>query len=192
MKNEHGLTPQHGRFIEAYKACSTVDSACATSGLVMRAEPPLSGYYVYLLIDSRSDAIFYVGKGKGARAHEHGKLRSSDRSGAKVERIREILNQGAGLDVAIFAECGADESLAFQVERELISELREFGLTNISGGVVSSVDAMLARCRGILSRIVPRDRYVDAYPDRAIWYDWVVAQAEANILILEQRKSHGL
>lgn len=51
------------------------------------------GFYVYAYIDPRDDAVFYIGKGVGARATDH----LSDRSETlKVARIDEI--RAAGLE----------------------------------------------------------------------------------------------
>jgi len=92
-------------------------------------------YYVYVLIDSRDDSIFYVGKGTGQRLLAHGDeaLLGTDPGprSKKVDRIREI--RAAGLEPRIdVVRHGLDEDDAFQVEGALIDSL--CGLTNAVRG----------------------------------------------------------
>lgn len=64
------------------------------------------GSYVYLLIDPRDGAIFYVGKGMGDRCFAHvGEARttSADTKGdySKLSRIREIEAVGASIRIEL-------------------------------------------------------------------------------------------
>ena len=92
-------------------------------------------YYVYVLVDPRTESIFYVGKGTGQRLLAHGdeallKADPGPRSG-KVSRIHDI--RAAGLEPRIdVVRHGLDEDDAFQVEGALIDSLG--GLTNAVRG----------------------------------------------------------
>ena len=91
-------------------------------------------YYAYLLIDPRTEAAFYAGKGQGSRAWGHQREVERGLPGCnegKRATIRSILE--AGLDVVVdIAQTCATEAEAFALERELISRLD--GLTNIHPG----------------------------------------------------------
>ena len=59
----------------------------------------LGEFYVYGLIDPRSNQIFYIGKGSGNRVFEHEResLGNPDSEKLKLKTISEI--KAAGLDV---------------------------------------------------------------------------------------------
>src|SRR3989344_2923385 len=93
------------------------------------------GYYVYLLIDPRTDKVFYVGKGCGNRINHHllGALEESTEETEKIKRIREI--QAAGLEVGhTILRHGLTEKEAFEVESAAIDLLGLESLTNIVRG----------------------------------------------------------
>lgn len=82
----------------------------------------LNGFYVYVLIDPRSNQIFYIGKGTGNRVFSHeaesGKSPKSEK--AKLQRIQEI--EGAGYDVKrLIVNWGLTEAEAFASEATLIN-----------------------------------------------------------------------
>lgn len=82
----------------------------------------LNGFYVYALIDPRSNQIFYIGKGTGNRVFSHeaesGKSPKSEK--AKLQRIQEI--EGAGYDVKrLIVNWGLAEAEAFASEATLIN-----------------------------------------------------------------------
>lgn len=82
----------------------------------------LNGFYVYALIDPRSNQIFYIGKGTGNRVFSHeaesGKSPKSEK--AKLQRIQEI--EGAGYDVKrLIVNWGLTEAEAFASEATLIN-----------------------------------------------------------------------
>jgi|694.fasta_scaffold04515_2 hypothetical protein len=77
------------------------------------------GYYVYLYVDPRTDAIFYVGQGKGGRALAHLKDRSQSDKVARLDELNrlglepriEILRYGLTQEEALHVEAAAIELL---------------------------------------------------------------------------------
>jgi hypothetical protein len=101
-------------------------------------------YYVYELIDPRTDNVFYVGKGCGARCHQHVKDCKKNRTSAnasKDEIINSILSEGLEIIVrkVFFTD---DESLAYQNEERVI---REYGLVNLTNKRYPSDDHRYSR-----------------------------------------------
>lgn len=99
-------------------------------------------YYVYLLIDPRTQSVFYVGKGVGHRWEAHlaaAKEPATDGSAyPKLQQIRDIVASGQPVRVDILRH-GLDEPTAFEVEAATIDLLRlnprEMGLlTNAVAG----------------------------------------------------------
>ena len=91
-------------------------------------------FYVYKLIDPRTDATFYVGKGKGKRAWVHTKLVAAGKSSgnkAKDAIISEILRLRKEPIVEIVARY-KEEADAFKHEIELIATLPN--LCNLTKG----------------------------------------------------------
>ena len=89
-----------------------------------KAIEQLNGSYVYALIDTRNNQIFYIGKGAGNRVFSHeiesGKSPKSEK--AKLKRIQEI--EAAGFDVKrVVVNWGMTESEAFAAEAALINML---------------------------------------------------------------------
>ena len=82
------------------------------------------GYYVYCLVDPRTNEIFYIGKGKDNRVYTHvreAKDKKDDHSN-KLDLIREI--QAAGMEVEHYIiRYGLEESVALEVEAALIDGL---------------------------------------------------------------------
>lgn len=82
-------------------------------------------YYVYILVDPRTDTPFYVGKGTGNRAFAHTKQIKAGRSTEnpfKDAVIRKILAEGHEPAVVIFDEF-QDEDSAYDLEEHIIAEL---------------------------------------------------------------------
>ena len=77
------------------------------------------GYYVYLYVDPGTDAIFYVGQGKGGRALAHLKDRSQSDKVARLDELNrlglepriEILRYGLTQEEALHVEAAAIELL---------------------------------------------------------------------------------
>lgn len=98
----------------------------------------LGDYYVYGLIDPRTNQIFYIGKGTGNRVFEHEKenLNSPNSEKLKLKIISEI--NALGLDVKkIIINSNLTESEAFVAEAALINAFNyvsDVALTNIAAG----------------------------------------------------------
>ena len=98
----------------------------------------LGEFYVYGLIDPRTDQIFYIGKGTGHRVFEHEKehMNSLNSDKLKLQTISEI--HSLGLDVKkIIINSNLTENEAFAAEAALINAFRYVngaGLTNSVSG----------------------------------------------------------
>ena len=103
-----------------------------------KASQALNGYYVYALIDPRTDKVFYIGKGIGDRVfnHEIESNKSPDSEKIKLQTISSI--EKAGLNVKrVIVNWGLTESEAFAAEASLINLLNftsEIKLCNIVAG----------------------------------------------------------
>lgn len=115
-------------------------------------------FYVYTLSDDRG--VFYVGKGKGGRLLAH---KATDRNGAKALRIAQA---GGNLQRAVVAYF-EDESAAYSHESSLIEELRD-ELTNISGGLVTSLESAVAAWRASLAMLKPYGEWVSTASERQL------------------------
>lgn len=105
----------------------------------------LGSFYVYGLIDPRTNKIFYIGKGRGNRVFEHEKesLNNPDHEKLKLNKISEI--KKAGLQVKkIIINSNLTEDEAFAAEAALINAfnyVEDTKLTNIAAGH-HSIEAM--------------------------------------------------
>lgn len=83
-------------------------------------------FYVYEHIRLDTNAVFYVGKGKGRRCFE---------SRRRNPHWKRIVSKAGGFDVRVVVD-GIDEELAFLAEQELISKLKVQGavLANLTDG----------------------------------------------------------
>jgi hypothetical protein len=92
-------------------------------------------FYVYHLIDPRSNLPFYIGKGTGQRAWSH--LKESDVINVyKSNKINEIRSSGLEPLVTIVSD-KLDEQSAFQLE---IEEIKKYGRKNIDqGGILTNL-----------------------------------------------------
>lgn len=90
-------------------------------------------YYVYQLIDPRSNKPFYIGKGKGQRLDAHEKEAAKGAVHPKCEVIRDI--QSAGLVVGKeIVKRFANEDAAYKYEARLIKRIGLENLTNLAHG----------------------------------------------------------
>jgi len=83
-------------------------------------------FYVYEHIHPDTNAVFYVGKGKGRRCFE---------SRRRNPHWKRIVSKAGGFDVRVVVD-DIDEELAFLAEQELISKLKAQGivLSNLTDG----------------------------------------------------------
>lgn len=98
----------------------------------------LKGYYVYALIDPRTNQVFYIGKGTDNRIFAHeiesGKSLKSEKD--KLKTIRDIENSGFNVK-RIIINWGLTEDEAFASESSLINLMKYLSndtLTNIVSG----------------------------------------------------------
>ena len=85
------------------------------------------GHYVYLYVNPLDRSIFYVGKGKGARALAH--LDDAEK-GSVAKTIRTIRAAGAEPEIEILAHALPSAEIALQVEAAVIDALGVAGLAN--------------------------------------------------------------
>ena len=98
----------------------------------------INGYYVYALIDPRSNDVFYIGKGTGNRvfSHEAESEKVSLSEKEKIEKIKDIENNGFSVK-RIIVNWGLSEQEAFAAEASLINLYNLISgnqLTNIVAG----------------------------------------------------------
>jgi len=102
-------------------------------------------YYVYLLIDSRNNKPFYIGKGHGDRVNQHllGALETDLDEVRKIKIIHDI--QKANLEVKhVILRHGLTEKEAFEVESAVIDLIGMKNLTNIVSGHYASERGLMS------------------------------------------------
>lgn len=161
------LTTKQKVFVKEYIVDFNAAAAARRAGYSFKDKSD-GGYYVYFLCDSRDGRIFYVGKGKGDRLKHHVKryLKGTD-NGAKDLMIKEILDYGFGVDEYII-EDKINEDDAFKLERYFIRKLRNYGITNIVDGVVTSRESEGKRALVNLSRMKPYPVWLNEIPEELI------------------------
>ena len=103
-----------------------------------KALSALNGFYVYALIDPRTNDVFYIGKGIGNRvfSHEYESDKTPKSEKTKLQRIRDI--EKAGFEVKrLIINWGLTEAEAFAAEAALINLMNAISgtlLTNIVAG----------------------------------------------------------
>lgn len=96
---------------------------------ISRAMAAKLGYYVYLYVDPRDERVFYVGKGKGARALAH--LDNDAREGVQAV-LAELASAGMTPRIEILSHGLPDAETAFRVESAAIDLL---GVGNLGNAV---------------------------------------------------------
>lgn len=123
-----------------------------------------ASYYVYFLIDPRDDTIFYVGKGKGARAthhvreHNQGKFSNTD----KHEIISEILENGQEPLIHVFKN-NLSNSQALDLEGDIINDYKN-DLTNGQSGIISQQRKDRLWAKKFLKSMTPFEIWVNEVP----------------------------
>jgi hypothetical protein len=132
-------------------------------------------FYVYALKDPRSSPAmpFYIGKGAGARAHEHLLKPDATRKG---QRIREILAAGSKVVVSKLVE-NVTESQAVRLEAELISA---FGTIDSGGLLTNSVLPTGLGGKTRIAVVVPHGVQEKAQLGLALLKEAVLELAKAN------------
>lgn len=101
-------------------------------------------FYVYELMDPRDGRVFYVGKGKGRRLHNHEAEARRGAHSAKCERIRDIWAAGHEVQRLVLS-WHIDENDALEAEYDRINHYGLHNLTNVTPGGVLGVEAYLSR-----------------------------------------------
>lgn len=149
------MTPRQQRFVDEYLIDLNATQAAFRAGYEFPVRPK-SKPYTYFLMDPRNGQVFYVGKGRGGRVSAHAKRAAAgtEPNAPKFARMQDILAAGLSVSELIFAVHGSDEE-AYAVERQLIECLRESGLTNIVGGIVTNEEMPRIKARSLLARMLP-------------------------------------
>jgi hypothetical protein len=171
------MTPKQEAFVREYMVDRSVAEAADRAEYDWPTDA--TGFYVYFLIDA--DEIFYVGKGKGRRIKCHRNRTSTDNH-VKATRVETAMLTGQYVE-RLFAS-DLSEAAALRLERKIIVELREAGLTNIASGNVHPLESQLARIDANSAGIRPFDQWCAIAPDYArdfavnrygsmrAFYDW--------------------
>jgi hypothetical protein len=87
-------------------------------------------YYVYKLVDPRSNQPFYIGKGSGNRAWTHNEFKDGNNNFYKDEYIKDLHNNGLEplVDIVKYFDI---ETEAYEYEEHLTESIGLDNLTNI-------------------------------------------------------------
>jgi hypothetical protein len=92
-------------------------------------------YYVYQLIDPRTNTVFYIGKGSGDRAYAHTKFKDGNNNPYKDRIIKKILDNNLNVIVE-FIHTDIDEDTAYILEEQ---EIKRIGINNLSNIVENAI-----------------------------------------------------
>jgi hypothetical protein len=96
-------------------------------------------YYVYGLVDPRTNLPFYIGKGKDNRWHYHYSTKCIETEGfsSKVQRILELRDAGYSPTVIFYAQNIEEEQLAYDIE---VSIIEKYGRLNYEdNGILTNI-----------------------------------------------------
>ena len=183
------LTPKQEAFVQAYLTTGNASEAYRVAGI---AQSGAGRFYTYFLIDPRDQQIFYVGKGKGNRLHQHVVNVNAGRfdNPAKCKRILDITESGHTVIERHFSwhDNGMDALIA---ERVMIERFPN--LTNAVRGVVPFIERELMKIEYFLKWVIPYERWVErARPDQIAsathhagsprkFYDMIVSEMNGYI-----------
>lgn len=108
--------------------------------------PYRARWYVYELVDPRSDTVFYVGKGQRNRVDQHEEEARKGAISHKCNKIRSIWNAGHQIHkrkIALFW----NEVAAYKCEADRIDEIGLHNLTNVMSGSIPIVNWIERRQR---------------------------------------------
>lgn len=94
-------------------------------------------YYVYQLVDPRTNTPFYIGKGTGNRAKSHLKDTPDTRNVYKENKIAAIRHAGLEPVIEYVAENIIDEQLAYTIESTLIKQYGRKGYDEV--GILTNI-----------------------------------------------------
>lgn len=153
------LNPKQLRFVDEYLIDLNATQAAIRAGYEFPSYGV--GYYAYLLCDPRDGHVFYVGKGKGRRVASHALRAAAGKidNAKKHQAISAILKAGFQVDERIFS-VHTSEAEAYAVERGLIERLKDHGLTNIAGGVVSNAELAYEQAMHALDRMWTYEEWI--------------------------------
>lgn len=116
-------------------------------------------FYVYRLVDPRTAATFYVGKGSGNRAliHAANERTGREKNFAKAIVLGELRRAGLAPTV-VYVRRDLSESAAYRLERRLILAQRST-LSNISPGQLTEIDRSKLQATALLAEIKPLDQW---------------------------------
>lgn len=146
------LTAKQEKFAKAYQSSKNFSEAVFATGA---QKSKGCGYYVYFLIDPRSQEIFYVGKGKGGRSSSHVKqaIKGNVSNAEKHKRITEVLSSGEKVQEFIFQHYKLERD-AFDSEKVFIESFRNLGITNIANGVMTNEEKISEEAKFMLTQLV--------------------------------------
>ena len=132
----------------------------------------MSKPYVYALIDTRDDAVFYVGKGRNRRMYQHELNAKSGKLGIRHDRIRDILAAGACVECRVLAEYDTDVE-AFEAEKGFIAQFDGLTNQNAGGGGARLVgmarrNQIMKQAQAMLDKLVPFERWVPRHKESII------------------------
>lgn len=166
---------RHELFAAMVRAGSTASEAFETSGLAKSACSKHASYYVYILVDPRTDTVFYVGKGCKRRYAHHVRdwRRGNVGNAEKFSRIGDII--AAGLEpLAYCVADNIDEDIAFALERGFIQAIGWDVLTNAVPGQTSEREKAAAYARHALKHHVPT--FCSWFQRRDRGNSWVISR----------------
>lgn len=154
------LTAKEEKFCQEYDLCGFDAYEAAKKCNIQFQDVPVN-YYVYFLINPINNQIFYVGKGKGNRKdqhlQQHGKKHFIN---ARKHMVIETIIKAGLLPVSVIFQNDLIELDSFSLELMLITELKPFGITNITSGHYHPLERSKELAQLQLRKILSFDKWV--------------------------------